>query len=240
MNRTITVYGQAEMSVSPDSTIVKLALNEKDDCYRTALEKLEQKSADITEGIIALGVSCEKIRTENFNTQKTEKFERSTNGNFVAVDNGYCCSQILSAEFGVDTVMLGDVLNFIGEKIEKPDMQILFDIKDKSRYEEELFRMVTEDAMRKAKAFCAPANARIGKLISVDCNNSVGNKWTFPAGYGHTTLLPPMQSEKRPYGVQQLAVEQQQSVNSFDNIIPQDKTITDNAVFVWEIIDEEL
>lgn len=239
MNRTITVYGQAEMSVAPDTMTVMLLLNEKDDCYKTALEKLQQKSAEIIEGIVALGVSNEKIKTENFNTQKTEKFERSANGSFVAVDNGYCCSQTLSAEFGADAVMLGEVMNFIGGKIEKPDMQIHFDISDKSRYEEELFRMVTEDAMRKAKAFCAPANARIGKLVSVDCNNSVGNMWTFPTGYGHTTLLP-MQSEKSPYGTQPLAVEPQQSANSFDNIIPQNKTITDNAVFVWEIIDVEL
>lgn len=255
MERTITIKGRADISVSPDHTIVVLFLRETDKSYKKAFEKLQQKSIDVSECAKSVGISEEDIKTTNYSAQALKKTERDRKGNYVQVDDGYACSQTLSIGFNTEPILLGDLISEINKKIDNPNMTISFSVKDKKKYEEELLKKVTEDAQEKAKIFCQPSNAKIGKLLSV--NYQRGNMWVpFPV---RTPVAPPVlasnsdtmcligetgkltqghPASRMPTAPGSPApVIPQPPISS--NIIPEDRRIEEEAIFVWEIIDDE-
>lgn len=255
MERTITIKGKADILVSPDYTTVVLFLRETDKSYKKAFESLQQKSIDISECAKSVGISEDDIKTTNYSAQALKKTERDRKGNYIQVDDGYACSQTLSIGFNTDPVLLGDLISAINKKVDNPNMTISFSIKDKKKYEEELLKKVTEDAQSKAKIFCQPSNAKIGKLLSV--NYQRGNLFVpFPV---RTPVAPPVRAanndmtvligetgkltQGHPAARMPMApsmpapsLPQQPVIN---NIIPEDRRVEEEAIFVWEIIDDE-
>ena len=66
MERTITIVGKAELLVVPDQTTVTLQLKETDSVYIKALDKLQEITAEIAEGVRTCGISAADIKTTNY------------------------------------------------------------------------------------------------------------------------------------------------------------------------------
>lgn len=246
MERTITVKGRADISVSPDYTTVTFFLKESNKDYKKALENLKQKSFEVSECSKSVGLNEENIKTTNYWAEPLKKTERDRRGNYFQVDDGYECSQTLSVGFETDPVLLGELINVINGKIDNPDMSIDFSIKDKKKFEDELIKKVTEDALNKAKIFCQPSNATIGRLISVDFQR--GNIWlpfpnkTFSSSVsqvGQTAQLSQPNPAARMPVMSNAPTPPIPQPPILNNIIPQERKIEEEAVFVWEIIDIE-
>ena len=148
MERTITIVGKAELLVVPDQTTVTLQLKETDSVYKKALDKLQEITAEIAEGVRTCGISAADIKTTNYYASAEKKLVKNRRGEWIFVDAGYTCNQTLQISFATDPVILGELIEGLSKKLGSPDYSISFSVKDKSKYEEELLRKVTEDAQK--------------------------------------------------------------------------------------------
>ena len=250
MERTITIRGKADILVVPDHTKLMLVLKEQDKNHKKAYEKLQKKTDTVTECACSSGIEKENVKTTNYYAQAQKKLIKNLAGNFANVDDGYLCCQTVSIEFDTDPVLLAERIEKLTTSMENPELSISFSVQDKKRYEEELLNKVTQDAMSKAKLFCAPSHATIGKLISV--NYQRGLSWNFapPMQFrvpdqsrGMTCELNPSMSPfqapalSAPKPVFDPPTRPAPPAPDVGSIIPQEQRIVEEAIFVWEIVD---
>ena len=258
LNRTITVKGKAEIRIIPDLTSVLINIREKESDYKKAFAKLQNKTQEIVQCANSAGVGTDNVKITNFIAQSIKKSERDRRGNFVEVDDGYACSQLVTIEFSTDADLLKNLINNISAKIEKPSITLRFSIADKSKFEAELIEKVCEDARSKADIFCRTSNAAIGRLITVDYQHN--RPWTPPIirNFGSTTILG--DTGEFPYPVTPRVPVMQAPANPSmhtpaftpppvptpnppaptpENLMPQEQTFEEEALFVWEIVDAD-
>lgn len=250
MERTVAIKGTAKISVFPDYTTLIVRLREKEKNYKKALEKLQKKSAEIRKCVEENDIESTQIKTNEFSASPLRKMERDRKGNFTQIDDGYECRQSILISFDSDSILLGELINSISDKIDNPDISITFSIKDLSKYKQRLMNLIIEDAWNKANAFCEFSNSKVGKLISANYNNN--DLWSFsPRSLNQNTAVlppipfkPPMASSAPTMPTSDFLrtddttfLMGNNSSTILNNINPQERNIEESATFVWEIID---
>ncbi len=219
MERTITVRGTGKLSVRPDQISVSLNIRKKDKVYETAMTESARLLENLRSAIEDAGFKREDLKTQSFNVGTEYESRREQNGTFRQVFVGYVCDHQLMIEFPFDTARLGKVLSAISVCVAEPELNVSFNIKDREALTDQLLKNAADNARMRAMTLAAAAGVELGDLISVNYNWKENN-FTSPTFYGGSMKM----------------LRANAAADCDMQIEAQDIDVSENAVFVWEII----
>ena len=129
--KTITITGIGKLSVKPDLIVISMQLDTENKEYDQAMLSASEKINALNKSLEELGFSKDTLKTTNFNVRTIYENVKDETGRYKNVFKGYSCIHNLKLEFDFDTKQLSKVLSRISACIAKPELSILFTIKDK-------------------------------------------------------------------------------------------------------------
>ncbi len=220
MPKTITVKGTGKISASPDYVALSMFLESRDLNYDQAMELATKHITELTDALTKIGFAKEALKTTNFNVHTDYNNEKTENGNWKKVFNGYVVSHNLKLEFDFNMDRLSAALAAIANCEAHPQLSVAFTIKDPSAIKKELLRSAATNAKEKAELLCAASGVKLGDLTKIDYN------WSEVNIHSNTSY---MLADECLRGAAPM------SAKSID-IAPEDIDLNDTATFVWEIL----
>lgn len=219
MSRTITVKGNGRISVKPDLITLTLILNGKSKVYEDAVQSTTKQLDTLKDNLTKIGFEEDCIKTASFNVRTEYDNVRDEKGNYNRVFSGFICTHNLKVEFDFDRELLSKAIGVIVSCMVEPELYIKFGVKDMSKVNEELLKLATLNAKKKAKILAKSGGVKLGELMSIDYNFGDINAVSRTAvSYDSASL-----------GARKMMVNDV-------NINPEDITLEETAVFVWEIV----
>lgn len=216
MEKTITVKGTGNISVTPDLTIVSLTLKSVDKNYDKAMETASKKLTDLQKAITAIGFEKTAIKTTRYNVTTEYDSIRDKSGNYQTIFVGYACVQGLKIEFDFDTKVLSKVLSAIAGCISEPELNIRFSVKDKAAVNDALLESAVANAKKKAEILTKASGVKLGELLAINYS------WAELDIYSDTCYEMEEKCMCAP--------------NAIDmDITPDDIEVGDSATFIWAI-----
>lgn len=243
-NRTISVRAKTDMYVLPDYTTVNISLRELESDYQKAFAKLQDKADTVKKCAQICGICGDEVKSVNFYSEISKKWETDKKGNSKFVVEGYSCNQRMVIGFPTNGELLGKLLESISAEVDNPDVSISFSLKDRSKIDTEILEKLVAEAMKKAEIFCKSSNAKVGRLLSVNYNQ--GNLLNFSNSIMPVPFTPPRSGETAQlrasmappsFGMPSAVNTPVPTKNNMTSIAPMEKHVEEEAVFVWEIID---
>lgn len=115
--------------------------------------------------------------------------------------------------------MLARAIAAVSGSSAKPTLSVSFTVKDPDAVSAEVLRLAAASARRSAETLCAAAGVALGELVSIE--------------YGDGELNP---ISRTGCGARDIsAVAMMKCAESVPDITPDDISVSDTAVFVWEI-----
>ena len=217
MPGTITVKGIGRATAKPDTVVLSMSLDSRASEYDKAMEVASDNIEDITRVLMDVGFDKDAVKTTNFNVRTDYDSVKDRNGNYRQEFRGYIVSHNLKVEFTLDVKRLSQALSAIAGCLSHPQISISFVVKDAAAVNEEMLRSATANARKKAEILCDASGAALGKLLSIEYN------------WGELNIC----SDTR-YSLAEDCLAVPMMAKSID-IEPDDITVSDTAVFVWEI-----
>lgn len=219
MDRTVSVIGEAEISASPDTVVLKLSVSAHEKDYAITSESAAVQTDKLTGAVKNAGFSEKELKTTDFSVETVYKSVRDKNGSYESVFDGYRCNQSFRLEFPLNMSLLGRVLSEIGTCGADPEVRISFTVKDTARLKEALLADCAENARKKAELLCRGVGAELGKAVSVRCGTE---EPTFVSGTDFSVAD----------GVMPLMAR----AGCAENMTPQDVTVSESVAFVFEML----
>lgn len=216
MPRTISIKGTGKVTLSPDLAVVSLTLRAKDKDYEKTVSKSEEQFDGLTAALLTVGFDEKDIKTESYNVSTEYESVRDEHGNYKNVFSGYVCVNQIRLEFALDTERLSDVLSAIAKSVAEPELNISFTVKDRDKAKKQLLESAAKNARETADILAAATGAKVLTLLSVE--------------YGMTEHNF---SSRTNFAVEDRCMALGASAKMSFN--PDDITVSDSAVFVWEI-----
>lgn len=216
MEHSIKVRETAKISVKPDLIIINMELVSHKYEYDDTMEVATNSVKLLEEAVESVGFNKKDLKTTTFNVYASYKsYYDKDNINQKEFD-GYICEQGLKLQFDLDMDVLSNVINAIAKSKVNPKLDIKFSVKNKDEVTEKILVKVTEGARKKAEVLSKASRVSLGKLISIDYN------WSEINLYSHTS-----------YGIENKGILMGKSFAP--NIEPDDISLSDTVVFVWQI-----
>lgn len=216
MERKITVKGIGRMNVRPDRIVISLLLNAKDTEYGKAMRLAAEQLEELRGAILGAGFEKESLKTLDFNVNTVYEGEHDQFGNYKQRFAGYECIHSAKLKFDLDMELLGKTLSAITSCSANPELSIEFTVKDKAAVSEALLRAAAENATEKAELLCAASGVALGELLSIDYS------------WSDVSIVSPTNYRR---GKAALLCAEDACVD----ISPEDISVSDTAVFIWEI-----
>ncbi|MGL5378332.1 SIMPL domain-containing protein [Clostridium sp.] len=216
MEHSIKVRETAKISVKPDLIIINMELVSHKYEYDDTMEVATNSVKLLEEAVESVGFNKKDLKTTTFNVYASYKsYYDKDNINQKEFD-GYICEQGLKLQFDLDMDVLANVINAIAKSKVNPKLDIKFSVKNKDEVTEKLLVKATEGARKKAEVLSKASRVSLGKLISIDYN------WNEINLYSPTS-----------YGIENKGIIMGKSFAP--NIEPDDISLSDTVVFVWQI-----
>ena len=219
MTKTITVRGTGRASASPDQVELTMYLEAKNMAYSKAMDTAAQNINLLTSALTEAGFEEKELKTTNFNVHTEYDGERQEDGSYRNVFRGYVVSHSLNLRFDFSSERLSNALGAIGTCKARPQINVSFTVKDTEAVNEETLINAAANARRKAEILCAASGKKLGELINID--------------YG--TERQGVYSNTR-YAMADEVMAEGSSMMKSVSIMPEDISVSDSAVFTWEII----
>ena len=166
--RTITVKGVGMVSAKPDLITVGITVKSKRRGYSEAFKRSKEKIESIEKAVLEAGFSKSDLKTSDFDVNVVERSIEDGHGNWREIFDGYCCTHKLKLEFDFDTDKLGEVLANFAKCEGRPNFDIRFTLKDKTKIMNDLLAGATDDAKLKAQAICVASGVSLGELVTIN------------------------------------------------------------------------
>lgn len=166
--RTLTVRGTGRLAAKPDLIQVSVALNTRDKEYSAAMERAAAMQAALRDALAPLGFEREELKTLSLNVNAEYESVRDERNQYRQVFAGYVCRHDLQLEFGYDTKLLSEVLSAVSACVAEPELRIGFTVKDREPLADELLRLASENALKKAAVLAAASGVSLCELLRVD------------------------------------------------------------------------
>ncbi len=216
MSNTVTVKGTGSVHVPPDTIEISFTLQAKAEQYAETMRIAEEKRTALTAAVTAAGCAEHALKTADFRVNTDYEHLPDENGNYRPVFKGYVCVHSFRLELPVDMKLLAAVLGAAERSDSEPEFSVSFTVKDRFAVQEQVLRDAAAQARRNAEILADASGVRLGALCSVsyeDCRNR-------------------LESQTRC----NLMTAGKVAMASADmNIAPDDITVEETAVFVWEI-----
>lgn len=226
MSRKISIKGTGKVSVSVDYIQIRITVEGKNKNYEKAVLEASKLVSKLEDSLIKVGFEKSDLKTENYGVQRDYNYIPNKKGLPDRKDNGFVCRHVLKLEFDFENKKLTDTVSAITSCIAESKMEVLFTVKDKDAVNEQLLSSVASNAKQKAEILCSAAGSKLGQLISIDYNWEERELFSNSRFLGDTSPLPYLANEP---------LKAMMSPEPID-IRPEDITVTDSAMFVWEIV----
>ncbi|MDD6467637.1 MAG: SIMPL domain-containing protein [Erysipelotrichaceae bacterium] len=214
MTRTISIHASAQVSAKPDYITLSFNLKNHDLVYEQAMLISNQQLDALSKAITDAGFASDRLKTVQFQVHTEYAQERTPEGNYQKIFQGFTCEHELKLSFSFDLERLSKAISAITHCLANPDLSVTFSLKHTSKLKEDLLHKLSEKALHQATILCESSNVTLGDLIAIDYH-------TLNANIPSATT----------YSLRQV------QANSFDTAMtPEEIIIQDSATFVWEII----
>lgn len=217
MSKTITVKGTGRVSAKPDYVVISMSLSSQDMEYDKAMELAANELKQLKSALHGAGFEEKALKTSNFNVRTDYVNLKDADGNYRNKFNGYVVLHSIKLGFDLDTAKLSKALSAVSECLSNPELSIKFTVRDESAVNEEMLRLASQNARRKAEILCDASGVELGALLSVDYNCG---KSDLASATNYRMAAECMKMSELSRGV---------------DIEPDDIEISDTVTFVWEI-----
>ncbi|SDR91871.1 SIMPL domain-containing protein [Gramella sp. MAR_2010_147] len=183
-SKILEIVGSAEISVAPDIGILNINVSEIDLQFDKSINRLNNKSKEISNDLKGLGFEDSAIRTKNFDVRKNTFYRNNKN-----IDSGYIAKQVIQLKFKNDEKNIGKILKQFSKSNSEFDLNFDFQLSDslKDNIQKKIIKLATEDAFNKAKLISSTAKIILteikeinygrnfdGEMLLLRKNNSLG------------------------------------------------------------------
>lgn len=215
MVRTITIHASSQISAKPDYITLSFHLQNHNPLYEQAMLISNQQLDALSQAITAVGFTSDCLKTVSFQVHTDYLQEKTPEGNYQKVFQGFTCEHELKLSFAFDMEQLSKAICAITHCLANPDLTVTFSLQNASKLKEDLLHKLSEKALHQATILCKSSNVALGNLITIDYHTANAN---IPSA---TT-----------YSLRQV------QANAFDMAMtPEEIVIQDSATFVWEMIE---
>ncbi|NLV98169.1 MAG: SIMPL domain-containing protein [Clostridiaceae bacterium] len=215
MKRTITVTGQGKASATADYVVLSLSLEVIHKEYELAMEMAGKQLALLQDSLASVGFDKSDIKTTAFRVNTEYESVTDTAGNYQTVFKGYLVSHSIKLAFDFDQAQLAKVLSAIAGSPSEPRLSIAFTVKDQTEIKDDLLKMASDTARRKAQILCQASDVTLGELQSINYS------WSDANLYSRTDF--------------NLGERNMVMMKASLDFVPEDIEIEDTVTFVWEI-----
>ena len=231
-NRVVTIKGIGSLEMPVDLVKMDLTLEELNKDYKKGHEVFDSYIIEIQNIVQSLGFDKTDLKTSEIRVT-TEYDNKKKYGKYVDVFKGYKFETEMTLSFDFDSQKLGDAFTSISNCKAGPKIEVWFTIKDTESVKKKLLGNASKDAKEKAEILCESVGAKIGKLLNVNYN------WKDLNLYSSTRYrkdeFDDDEDEFRPK-VFYSRLEMASSAHKWE-FTPKTISVTDEAYFIWEIID---
>ncbi|MBQ8923094.1 MAG: SIMPL domain-containing protein [Oscillospiraceae bacterium] len=217
MANTITVKGTGSVHVPPDTIEISFTLQAKAERYADTMQIAEKKRTALTAAVLEAGCGEDALKTADFRVNTDYEHLPDENGNYRPVFKGYVCVHSFRLELPVEMKLLAAVLGAAERSEAEPEFSVSFTVKDRFAVQEQVLREAAAQARRNAEILADASGVRLGTLCAVSYEDSRSQ----------------MVSQTR---CNLLAAGKIAMATADMNIAPDDITVEETAVFVWEIL----
>lgn len=160
--KSINVFGEGIVRVSPDVAYVSLGIREEKTTAKAAQDDVSKKMTDVINAITALGVDKKDIQTSNFSIYPVYNY--NTNGR--STIRGYEVNQSINVKVK-DLVKVGNVVDVAVTNGVNTDTNISFSLLEPAKAYAEALELATKRASDKAGVLASSVGVKIGKPHTV-------------------------------------------------------------------------
>lgn len=214
MAGTITVKGTGQLKIAPDQVRITVQLSEKKKEAEKAAAAADEKAGAVKRTLAQAGFASDELKTLSFNVAPEYIWDKNGNRR----QNGFRCDHILRLTFPMNREKVREVMDLLACCEASPAFDVQFTLKEPEGVRDELLRLASENARKKAEVLCAASGAKLGKLTQISY------------GVSSVELISPMavRFEKAA------GVSNDRAVMS-EEYIPEDIEASDDATFTWEL-----
>lgn len=223
MDRIITVKGIGHITAKPDYVVIYMTIDATNKKYEKAVEEASDKIDDLSSALIKTGLEKDDLKTVDFRINIATGYKKNIRGVGETVNLGYTCTNRIKLSFDFESEKLSEVIDTITTCVSDPKINVTFTVKDEEAVKDELLKSAGTNARRRAEILCEAAGAKLGKLVSVNYN------------WNEISVLSPTQFGTNYLG-NTAQVFNEDIMYAPKSIQPDDIDLSDNAVFVWEIV----
>ncbi|MBE6989209.1 MAG: DUF541 domain-containing protein [Ruminococcaceae bacterium] len=214
MERTLTVRGEARLSLPPDQAVVTMTLESRHTEYDAAMARADGDIESLRGALAAAGFDRDDLKTTDFRVSPEYDYTHDEQGNSRRVFRGWTCGHTLSLTLDWSAARLSAVLGAVASAQADPELNVAFTVRDRASVSDALLRDAAADARRRAEALAGASGVTLGALVRVVCRRS-DESFRSPANLAG--------------GMVRLA-------KAAPELTPADVEVSDSAVFVWEIL----
>lgn len=230
-NRVITIKGIGSIEMPVDLVVMDFTLEELNKDYKKGHEVFDSYITEVQDIVQSIGFQKTDLKTSEI--QVTTEYDRKKKyGKYVDVFNGYNFSTEITLRFDFDSQKLGEAFTAISNCKARPKIEVRFTVKDTEAVKKSLLGNASKAAKEKATILCESVGAKIGKLLNVNYN------WKEMDLYSCTKYRKDEFEEEAEEHIcyNRLALPRALELHKWD-FSPKGISVTDEAYFIWEIID---
>lgn len=169
MDRTLTVTGQAKLSVAPDTIELTMSLQSKHEAYEKAMSLSAEATETLRKAFDRAGFDGKELKTADFNiSPEYESYQDKKTGTYRSRFVGYCVCHRVKIAFPAKNDLLGKALAAAAESKTNPEVSIDYTVRDTEGVKNELIKKAVEDSRAKAELLTAAAGVRLGLIASIN------------------------------------------------------------------------
>ena len=218
MDRILTVTGLAKLSVAPDTIVLWMNTQYKNEDYDEAMRLSAEGTETLRAALEVAGFDGAELKTADFNINPEYEGRQDTmTGAYSRRFIGYCACHRMKIAFPAENALLGKALAAVMSSGAAPEFGINYTVKDTESVKNELIKKAVADSRKKAEILAEAAGVRLGPIASINYSWSslelVSNRMSMDA-------VPLMAAKTAAPAM---------------NIEPEDIDVSDTVTVIWSI-----
>jgi len=166
--RTLTVNGVGQVTVSPDVAYVSIGIQTEDPSVGSAVRANNATAQAVVDAIKSFGVEERDITTTNFSVYLQERYDDKGN----VVEKTYVVQNTVSVTVRkLDT--LGDLLDAVTQAGANAINGVVFDVENRNEVINQARTLAVESARQQAEALAKAAGVTLGEVQSISFYDTV-------------------------------------------------------------------
>lgn len=224
MDRKITVKGIGHITAKPDYVVIHMTIDETNKKYEKVVEEASDRINKLSSALSNIGFEKDALKTADFRVNIATGYKKNFKGVSEAVKTGFTCTYRMKLAFDFDGEKLSKAIDAITKCVSDPRLNITFTVKDEEAVKDELLKSAGANARRRAEILCEAAGGKLGNLVTVNYN------------WNEISILSPTRFDSNYISDTMELCCDDSPMLAPESIQPDDIDLSDDAVFVWEIV----